>query len=112
MSIKTKLVTVFVTLILMGITLVAICLDRISRVNAILQETVERRYQIVHLTHERIHETDCDECFDQPRRLDRITVALELTGALTEEQRDRLRQIAARCPVHKTLTSNISIQIR
>ena len=67
---------------------------------------------VVRLTHERIHETDCEECFDEPRRLDRITVGLELSGALTDEQRDKLRQIAARCPVHKTLTSNIAIQMR
>lgn len=66
----------------------------------------------VRLTHERVHETDCEECIDHPRRLDRITIQLELTGALTEQQRDKLRQIAAHCPVHKTLTSNISIQMR
>jgi len=66
----------------------------------------------VRLTHERVHETDCAECVDHPRWLDRITVVLELTGALTTEQRDRLRQIAARCPVHKTLTSQVAIEVR
>jgi putative redox protein len=66
----------------------------------------------VRLHHERIHETDCEDCFEHPRRLDRITLSLELGGPLTDEQRDKLRQIAAHCPVHKTLTSNISIQIR
>jgi putative redox protein len=66
----------------------------------------------VRLTHERVHETDCDECADHPRWLDRISLTLELTGPLTEEQRTSLRQIAARCPVHKTLTSDIAIQIR
>jgi putative redox protein len=66
----------------------------------------------VRLSHERVHETDCEECVEHPRRLDRITVALELTGPLNDEQRERLRQVAARCPVHKTLTSNIAIQIR
>ena len=65
----------------------------------------------VRLHHERVHETDCEECFDQPRRLDRITVAVELAGPLTDDQRDKLRQIAARCPVHKTLTSDIAIQM-
>jgi putative redox protein len=65
----------------------------------------------VKLSHERVHEKDCEECADQPRRLDRIHIQLELAGALTDEQRDKLRQIAARCPVHKTLTSNISIEI-
>jgi uncharacterized OsmC-like protein len=38
---------------------------------------------------------------------------LELTGdQLTDEQRARLRQIATRCPVHKTLTSKIAIEVR
>ena len=66
----------------------------------------------VRLTHERVHQTDCAECVEHPRRLDHITAVLELTGALTEAQRDRLRQIAARCPVHQTLTSDIAIEVR
>ena len=65
----------------------------------------------VRLSHERVHQTDCAECVDHPRSLDKITVVLELGGALTGEQRDRLRQIAARCPVHKTLTSSIAIEV-
>ncbi len=67
---------------------------------------------VVRLTHERVHETDCAECVEHPRWLDRITLTLELTGALSDSQRDRLRQIAARCPVHKTLTSSIAIEVR
>jgi len=66
----------------------------------------------VRLGHERVHETDCEECVDQPRSLDKITISLELAGPLTDEQRDKLRQVAARCPVHKTLTSKIAIDIR
>lgn len=65
----------------------------------------------VRLKHERIHEKDCEECFDQPRWLERVTLTLELGGALSDAQRSRLREIAARCPVHKTLTSNIDIRI-
>ena len=66
----------------------------------------------VRLSHARVHETDCAECAEHDRSLDRITLTLELAGPLNEEQRTRLRQIAARCPVHKTLTSNIEIEIR
>ncbi|HEY2748494.1 MAG TPA: OsmC family protein [Polyangia bacterium] len=66
----------------------------------------------VRLSHARVHETDCEECPDHTRRLDRISLTLELAGTLNDEQRQRLRQIAARCPVHKTLTSNIEIEIR
>ena len=68
---------------------------------------------VVRLSQERVHETDCEECAEHPRWVHHIDVALELVGPdLTGEQRDRLRQIAARCPVHKTLTSKISIEVR
>lgn len=66
----------------------------------------------VRLHHERVHARDCAECAHESRSLDRITLTLELAGPLTEDQRSQLRQIAARCPVHKTLTSNIQIDIR
>lgn len=65
----------------------------------------------VHLVHERVHESDCEDCVDEkPRWLERITVRLELTGPLSDEQRARLVEVAARCPVHKTLTSKIDIR--
>jgi putative redox protein len=44
--------------------------------------------------------------------LDRIDVEVELTGALTPEQHAKLMQVAARCPVHRTLTSEINIRLR
>ena len=66
----------------------------------------------VRLMHERVHETDCEDCVDEkPRWLERITLRLELSGPLSNEQRARLIEIAGRCPVHKTLTSNIEIRI-
>jgi uncharacterized OsmC-like protein len=65
----------------------------------------------VRLTHARVHETDCENCVDQPEMLDRITLTLELRGALSDEQRKRLTEIAARCPVHQTLTSKIQIKM-
>ena len=43
------------------------------------------------------------------RRIDRITYAVDLAGPLAEEQRSRLLEIAARCPVHRTLTGKIEI---
>jgi putative redox protein len=39
-----------------------------------------------------------------------ISAQLHLTGSLTDEQRDRLRQIADRCPVHKLLTTELEVQ--
>jgi putative redox protein len=44
--------------------------------------------------------------------LDRIEREVSLDGALTEEQRARLLEIANRCPVHRTLTSEINIRTR
>jgi putative redox protein len=44
--------------------------------------------------------------------LDHIDREVELEGALSEEQRTRLLEIANRCPVHRTLTSRIEIQTR
>lgn len=66
----------------------------------------------VRLHHERVHARDCEECAEQPRALERITLTLELSGPLDEDQRSKLRQIAARCPVHKTLTSTIQIDLQ
>jgi putative redox protein len=66
----------------------------------------------VRLRHSRIHASDCAECETKEGMLDRIERELALDGALTEEQRARLLEIANRCPVHRTLTSEISIQTR
>jgi putative redox protein len=44
--------------------------------------------------------------------LDRIDVEVELTGSLTAEQHAKLMDVAARCPVHRTLTSEINIRLR
>jgi len=44
--------------------------------------------------------------------VDRIDVGVSITGNLTEEQRSRLLEIADRCPVHRTLVSEVRIQTR
>jgi putative redox protein len=66
----------------------------------------------VSLWHSRIHAKDCEECQTQEGMLDRIDVEVELTGALTAEQHARLMEVAAKCPVHRTLTSEINIRLR
>jgi uncharacterized OsmC-like protein len=66
----------------------------------------------VSLWHSRIHAEDCEECETKDGMVDRIDVEVELTGALSAEQHAKLMEIAAKCPVHRTLTSEISIRLR
>jgi len=63
----------------------------------------------VRLSHRKIHAQDCAECETKEGKLDQITREIELEGALTPEQRQRMLEIADRCPVHRTLTSEIRI---
>jgi uncharacterized OsmC-like protein len=66
----------------------------------------------VSLHHSRIHAKDCAECETKEGMLDRIDVEIGLSGALTPEQRAKLMEIAAKCPVHRTLKSEINIRLR
>ena len=66
----------------------------------------------VRLSHSRIHAADCAECETKEGKLDRIDREIALAGPLSAEQRARLLEIAERCPVHRTLTSEISIKSR
>jgi putative redox protein len=66
----------------------------------------------VSLRHSRIYAKDCEECETKEGMLDRIDVEVELTGSLTAEQHAKLMEIAAKCPVHRTLTSEINIRLR
>jgi len=66
----------------------------------------------VRLKHSRIHAADCADCDTKEGMLEKIEREIVLTGALTEEERARLLQIANKCPVHRTLTSEIKIESR
>ncbi len=66
----------------------------------------------VTLRHEKIHAEDCAECETKSGMLDHIEREITLEGKLSPEQRDRLLAIANRCPVHRTLTSEIRIDSR
>lgn len=66
----------------------------------------------VQLEHSRIHAADCAECETREGKIDRIERVITLEGALTGEQRTRLVEIAEKCPVHRTLVSEISILTR
>jgi len=64
----------------------------------------------VTLAHDRIHARDCEDCETGSGKVDEINVELELSGDLTDEQRERLLEIADKCPVHRTLMSEIKIR--
>jgi uncharacterized OsmC-like protein len=66
----------------------------------------------VSLWHSRIHAKDCEECVTKEGMLDRIDLEVGLTGSLTSEQHMKLMEIAAKCPVHRTLTSEINIRLQ
>jgi uncharacterized OsmC-like protein len=66
----------------------------------------------VRLRHAKIHAEDCADCETRVGMLDCIERDVELQGALSEEQRARLLDIASKCPVHRTLTSEIEIRTR
>ena len=66
----------------------------------------------IKLRHSKIHAADCEACETKDARIDQIERDIELTGVLSEDQRARLLEIANKCPVHRTLTSEIHIQTR
>jgi putative redox protein len=61
------------------------------------------------LSHSKSHTADCEHCEQPTAMVDRIEMQITFLGELSEEQRNRLLQIADRCPVHRTLTSKIVI---
>ena len=63
----------------------------------------------VRLRQRRIHAQDCQDCQTSEGFVHRIERSVSFTGALTEEQLARLEEISHKCPVHKTLTSEIVI---
>jgi putative redox protein len=66
----------------------------------------------VQLRHSRIHAADCEACETKEGFVDHIQRDVQLTGSLSEEQRARLLDITNKCPVHRTLASEIHVQTR
>lgn len=66
----------------------------------------------VKLKHSRIHAEDCQDCETKTGKVDQIEKELALYGPLDEAQRARLLEIADRCPVHRTITSELKIRSR
>ena len=66
----------------------------------------------VRLMHGKMHAEDCLGCETKEGLVDRIEREILLVGNLTDEQRQRLLEIANNCAVHRTLTSEIHIETR
>ena len=66
----------------------------------------------ISLRHARIHAKDCEDCETRQGMLDRIDLDVDLAGPLTPEQHTKLLEIAGKCPVHRTLKSEIDIRIK
>jgi len=64
---------------------------------------------VVRLRQDRVHATDCKECETTEGFIHRIERSVTFEGDLTDEQLKRLQEISYKCPIHKTLTSEIVI---
>jgi uncharacterized OsmC-like protein/alpha-beta hydrolase superfamily lysophospholipase len=64
----------------------------------------------VMLKHDKIHAADCESCETKEGKIDRIDRTITLDGALDAEQRAALLKIADKCPVHRTLESEIEVR--
>ena len=85
------------------------CISMTTRLYAKRKEWPLERV-IVRLRQERIHAVDCVECASgKEGYVHQIQRSVTFEGNLNEEQRTRLQEIAHKCPVHKTLTSEIVI---
>lgn len=64
----------------------------------------------VKLNHQKIDAAECEDCQTKEGKLDQIEREIELSGTLDNQQKQRLMQIADRCPVHRTLKSEVIIR--
>lgn len=65
---------------------------------------------LVHIDYDKRYVEDCQDCPDKPRKIDVFRKKIVIEGDLDEVQRARLLEIADRCPVHKTLHSEVQIE--
>ncbi len=67
---------------------------------------------VVRLKHQKVYAKDCEECEDKNVKIDEIEREIEVHGPLDEAQKKRLLEIADRCPVHRTLHSDIVVKTK
>lgn len=87
------------------------CTSMTLRMYAELKKLPLKRVR-VRLTHRKIHAQDCADCEQKEGKVDEITREIQLEGELSDAQRQRLLEIANRCPVHRTLSTPIKIRSR
>lgn len=64
------------------------------------------------LKHAKIHAADCASCETRDGKIDRIERVIDLAGPLDDQQRQRLMEIADKCPIHRTLHSEVEVITR
>lgn len=63
----------------------------------------------VELRHFKEHADDCVDCKDPKAKIDKIEKEIIVKGNISDEQREKLLEISKKCPVHKTLFSNVEV---
>jgi putative redox protein len=63
----------------------------------------------VHINYDKVHALDCENCDDDSAKIDTFYKEIKFEGPLSDEQKNRLLEIADKCPVHKTLHNKIQI---
>ena len=64
----------------------------------------------VSLTHAKIYADDCEDCESKSTKVDEITRTISMSGNLSDEQRQKLLEIADKCPIHKTLHAEVKVR--
>lgn len=64
----------------------------------------------VHSSHSKVHKEDCEQCEEKSAKIDSFSRTIKLEGDLDEKQRQRILEIANKCPVHRTLEGEIEIE--
>jgi putative redox protein len=64
----------------------------------------------VDITHNKVHAQDCKTCLTTNNKVDIFTRKIHLTGPLNDDQKQRLLEIADRCPVHRTFENEIKVE--
>lgn len=73
---------------------------------------IELQSAAVEVTHAKIHAKDCDDCESEQGKIDEFTRVVSLVGNLNEQEKQRMLEIADRCPVHKTLHGETKVRTR